>query len=381
MNTPTNNQGPLSEGDPNVENYGANNDVGSFEGADNGQVPLAWPAHQPFPGYPPRPPGHTQGGPPLRDQRKSRALGDNIQGNQAGQIATWDSPECLDGESLVAVLKAYAFAEGAVAGVDIQTASNPFAGAASTVVPDGLLQSLEVLAVFQWGNDGVTKQVVLNLPAGQIIKIPFVGSYARAFAKLTAKYYPRVQGANLTFQSGTETYYYLNADPDLANAIFNSAQSPLLDPTVGYSGGSDPTVPTVPIHVDGIICRGSASISTGGTADRSARAVRRFYGSMPAAVAAYPTGGAVVFCPIAFGASSVMLQANPTAFQNPFTDPASGTSSPLEFAQLDAAGNVIGAFTANEFVPLEANCQQVIVYNTAANGVENPFALLYDLGL
>jgi hypothetical protein len=82
-------------------------------------------------------------------------------------------------------------------------------------------------------------------------------------------------------------------------------------------------------------------------------------------------------CPIAFGASAVMLQANPTAF----TNFAGNVLSPLLFGMIDSAGNVMGQFPPNTFFPLAAECQQIFVYNTAPNGGENPFSLIYDLGL
>lgn len=343
----------------------------------NGDRPQhpAWPQGQPFPGFPERSPDDARGGPPPRDRRRSRALGQDIVSNMMGQICAWDDPTAEDAETLIAFLKAYDFAEAAVPGIDISNPLiDPYAGVASTVIPDTLLQSLEVLAILQWGHDGVSKQVVLNLPASQVVKVPMAGSYARASSKLTCKYFARTQGNDL---AGSNTFFYLSANANIRNNIFNNAQSPLLAPAVGYSAG----LPATPIHVDGIIAKGTASISQGGSSDRGARACRRFYGSVPTEAAGYPGAGALVSCPIAFGASAVMLATNPTNFVPPKDPAANPTLSPLSFAMVDHAGNFVGQQPANQFVPLIANCQTIVVYNTAANGGENPFTLIYDLGL
>lgn len=342
----------------------------------NGDRPnhLAWPHGEPFPGLPQRSSEGNNGGPPVRDRRRSRALGQDIVNNMMGQICAWDDPTAEDAETLIAFLKAYDFAEAAVANIDISNPNiDPFTGVASTVIPPGLVQSLEVLAVLQWGHDGVSKQVVLNLPAGQVIKVPMAGSYARASSKLTCKYFARTVVAPIA--PSNATLVYLNADANVRNNIFNNAQSPLLSPAVGYSAN----LPTTPIHVDGIIAKGTAAFSQGGSSDRGARACRRFYGSVPVQAAGYPAGGALVFCPIAFGASAVMLATNPSNFTS--IDGNARVLSPLMFAMLDHAGNVVGQQPANQFVPLIANCQSIAVYNTAANGGENPFTLIYDLGL
>lgn len=342
----------------------------------NGDRPnhLAWPPSEPFPGLPQRSSEGNNGGPPVRDRRRSRALGQDIIGNMSGQIAAWDDPNPDDAETLIALLKAYDFAEGAVAGIDISNlALDPFAGVTAASVPAGLLQSLEVLGILQWGTDGVTKQVVMNLPASQVIKIPMAGTYARAESKLTAKYYPRQANGVL---NGSSLFFYLSSNPNLRNNIFNNPKSPLLDPNANFNAG---TVPTTPIHVDGIIARGMMALAPGASNDRSCRAVRRFYGSVPVAAAAYPGGGAVVSCPIAFGASAVQLACNPANFQPPII--ANDIRSPLSFAMVDHGGNWTGQFPVNVFVPLIANCQTIVVYNTAVNGAENPFTLIYDLGL
>lgn len=346
----------------------------------NGDRPnhLAWPPGVPFPGLPqPSPDDRSTGGPPPRDRRRSRALGQDITANMSGQIATWDAPNDEDSETLVAFLKAYDFAEGAIQGVDITNPlKDPYAGvAAAGIVPDTLSQALEVLGILQWGHDGVTKQVIMSLPASQVVKIPMAGSYARAESKLTSRYFLRQTGGAI---AGSDTFFYLSANPNLRNNIFNNPKSPLLDPSQNFAPG---TVPTTPIHVDGLIAKGSVSVATGGSSDRSARACRRFYGSVPTEAAGYPGAGALVFCPIAFGASAVMLAANPAGFAPPIDPAANPVRSPLLFAMVDHAGNWVGQLPPNQFVPLTANCQTIVVYNTAANGAENPFTLIYDLGL
>ncbi len=321
-------------------------------------------------GYPEHSPDNFNGGPPPRDRRRSRAQGQDLSGNQDGQLCTYDMGEQADeAETLVAYIKAYDFAEGAVNGIDISAATDPFSGVDADIVPSPLLQNIEVIAEVQWGHDGVTKKALMNLPAGVIVKMQAGASYMRAHAKLTARYFERFQETN-----PTTNYFYLNDDPNLRNNIFNAIGSPLLAARAGFDPTGDDRMPQTPIHVDGVISRGSVSLPSGGSSDRSSRPCRRFYGAVPDAGSSTVNQ---VFCPIAFGAAAVMLQANPALY----TDANGVAFAPLFFAMLDHAGNVVGQQSANQFVPLIANCQQIIVYNSGANGKENPFALVYDLGL
>lgn len=352
-----------------------------------------------FPDPPPRTNGGTGpggGGPPKRDRRRSRSQGDNLvasgsvqaiptggQGSLAsttGQLCTYDTGPDEGGEeaeTLFTFLKAYDFAEGAVTGLP-ENALSPFAGVTSSIVPDGILQSLIVLAELQWGHDGTTEKVIANLAPGQIVKAGLAGSYARAHAKLSAKYLQRLSGTK--FGGVVDNFFYIDNDPDIRNNIWNSLNSPAMQAILGF----DPdTLPTTPIHIDGIISRGVATVSQGGSFDRSSRATRRFFGTFPHEAAAYPAGGAVVRCPIAFGAAAVMLQVNPTAF-TAFRPAAifGQVQAPLFFGMTDAAGNTSAQMPANTFFPLIDNCVEIFVYNpTLANGVENPFTLIYDLGL
>lgn len=343
--------------------------------------------------YPQPPPATNRGsnpdgsGPPRRDRRLSRCYGCDLVaavspaafsghqsaiGTTTGQLCTYDTGQDgnEDARTLFAFLKCYDFAENAVTGL-LPGAVDPFKGSVSPVLPAGVLQSLEVLASLQWGTDGVSKQVIVSLPPGQIIKAGLAGTYARAHAKLSAKYFQRFQGANV---GATEQYFYFDADPNVRNNVWNNLNSPALVPALGYSLDF---LPHTPVHLDGILSLGDAVVPQGGSFDRSARPLRRFFGTLPAEGAAYPAGGAFVHCPVAFGASSVMLQCLGAAFVTPAGSPL----SPLRMAMLDAAGDLIAEQPANTFVPLIAGCREVIVYNSAANGVENPFAILYDLGL
>lgn len=334
--------------------------------------------------YPDQPGWEKGGGPPRRDKRRSRSLGQNISAVAPaagafipgtaigeGQLAAWDSrTEDEEAETIVCYLKCYDFAEGAVNGVDISSATNPFSGVADTLLPVGVKQSLIMLAEAQWGHDGVNKKVIVNLSPGQIIKVPFGMTYARAKAKVSVKYFPRI-----TVAPGKFTY--LNLDPNLANNIFNAIGSQLLTPDSNFDPG---TVPTTPIHVEAIMAKGVPAIPMGAQSDRSSRAVRKFFGTLPASPAVFPAvGSSQVSCPIAFGASSVLLQTSPANFQ--FPDPAAPIFGTLKMGMVDSAGNVIGEIPANQFVPLIDGCQQVFVYNTTVSQGEVPFTIIYDMGL
>ncbi len=330
----------------------------------------------------------SPGGPPARDRRRSRAQGDNLvgtgsvqakptgaQGTPAAttaQVCTFDGLPDDESMTLFAFIKAYDFAENAVSGLHAG-ALDPFAGVATTgdQTPDRVDQSLIVLAALQWGHDGVTRKVVMNLGPGQIVKAGIAGTYVRAHAKLSMRYLQRFQGTTI---GATTQFFYIDPDPNKANNIWNSIDSPAMVPILGFDRD---TMPNTPIHVDGVVSIGDATVSQGGSFDRSSRPVRKFFGTFPVAGAAYPAGGAFVFCPVAFGAGAVMLQAPPTQF----IDPAGRGASPLLMAMFDHSGNTIGQQPANQFIPIPEACQQIAVYNTAVNGYESPFTLIYDLGL
>jgi len=344
----------------------------------------------------PVPPPRTNGGadgmgaPPRRDKRRSRAQGQNIAAvikpglftearpTLSAQLASWDTGPDEGGEessTLMAFFKTYDFAENAVTATGAGPIVDPFKGVVShqTGINLEILQSLEVIVNLQWGHDGVNQKVVANMPAGQIVKGSPYGTYCRANAKLTCRYLKRFQGAN---QGAVETFFYLDADANRRNNLFNSVDSPALSPDVGFDPG---TLPTTPIHIEGIIGMGVAANTQGGSFDRSARLTRRFFGTFPT-IPAYAggAGGAFVRCPIAYGAGAVMLQALPT----PFTDSAGRAFSNLLMGQEDHSGNIlIAELVPNTFFPLYADTASIFVYNPANNQFENPFSLIYDLGL
>jgi hypothetical protein len=331
--------------------------------------------------------------PPRRDTRRSRSQGGNlvvlgqssiVNGRQSTPGATvvplcaydtggddQQNADRAESNSLVAFLKAYDFAENAVMGLTDE-ATDPFAAPnANAEIPDGLKQSIVVIAEIQWGHDGVNQKVLCNLQPGQVVKAGLFGTYVKTYSKLSAKYFTRFQGPDIGAQS---MFFYLSQDPNEANNIFSNLGAPALQAQLYYDRD---TSPTTPVHVDGIVALGDATVGIGANADRASRPTRRFYGSMPAN-SGYPAGpGALVFCPLQFGASSVLLQCNPTGF----TNFAGNALAPLLMMMIDHAGNVMGQFPPNQFFSLPDGCQQIIVYNAVANGGENPFTLIYDLGL
>jgi hypothetical protein len=347
----------------------------------------------------PVPPPRTNGGadgmgaPPRRDTRRSRAQGQNVAAvvlpnlftearpTLSAQLASWDTGPDENGEEssqLMAFFKAYDFAENAVTGIGSAPVVDPFKGVVSHQLntPLAVLQALEVIANLQWGHDGVNEKVVMNMPAGQIIKGSPYGTYCRANAKLTCRYFKRQQAADF---GTTHIFFYLDADPNKANNIFNSIDSPALSPSIGFDPG---TIPTMPIHIEGIIGLGSGALGQGGSFDRSSRITRRFFGTFPVA-GPYNAGvgGAFVRCPVAFGASAVMLQA--ISGTTAFVDPAGRSFAPLMFGMLNHSGTItLAQLVPNTFFPLDSETAEIFVYNPGVgNGFENPFSLIYDLGL
>jgi hypothetical protein len=332
----------------------------------------------------PVPPPRTNGGadgmgaPPRRDKRRSRSMGCNIIANgPSGQVASWDTGADENGEessTVISFLKAYDFAENAVTGLGGGPHADPFEGVVSLAINQpGTLQSLEVLVNLQWGHDGVSQKVVANLPAGQIVKAVAAGTYCRAHCKIVSRYTTRFSGPAF---GGSASFFYLDPDANKRNNIWNSIDSPALSPSQYFDSN---TMPLTPIHVDGIIGMGTPAVSQGGSFDRSSRLTRRFFGSVPTTAGVWPGGGAIVLCPVAFGASAVMLQANAT----PFTLPAGRALAPLFMGFMDGAGNFLGGqFPSNTFFTIPPETRQIFVYNpTLANQAENPFSLVYDLGL
>ena len=329
------------------------------------------------------------GAPPRRDRRRSRSQGANVcaainmafmeaKPTLTAQLATYDTGPDEGGEestTLMLLLKTYDFSENAVTGLGGGDHADPFAGVVTHQLqtPLSVLQSLEVIVNLQWGHDGVSQKVVANVPAGQIVKGGLSGSYVRTHARVTARYYKRFQGTNA---GAVEVFFYLDPDANTRNNIFNSIDSPALVASLGYDRD---TVPITPIHIEGIIGQGVAAISQGGSFDRSSRITRRFFGTFPNITPyANGAGGAFILCPIAFGASAIMLQALPT----PFTDPAGRLFSNLLMGQMDHSGNIlIAELPPNVFFPIYPETAAVFVYNPAVNSAENPFSLIYDLGL
>jgi hypothetical protein len=359
-----------------------------------GNVKGPFPPHSDEGAYSDVPGFEHGGGPPRKDRRRSRSLGQNVAaiGSNVGsatfipgvtigdaQLCAWDprSGEDEEAESLIVQLKAYDYAEGAVDGVSVGSAAfpDPFAGVVASQLPNGVKQQLIVLARLQWGHDGVNKEIAINLGIGQIIKSPLGASYMKARGRMGVKYYPRLVTVPAPFVGPTATTY-LSTDPNTRNNLFNAIDSQVLSPQNGVNFDAG-TIPKTPVHVEGVVARGFPAVTQGAASDRSSRAVRKFFGTFPVTAGVFPAAGSqIVFCPIAFGASSVMFRSNPSDFNN-----GANINGTLLWGMIDHAGEFTAQLLPNVFIPLEDSCQQIFIYNTTANGAETPFELIFDMGL
>lgn len=302
---------------------------------------------------------------PRGERHISKAFANELLGDSSGMAAEFRGDEA---EALTAYVTAHDYGEN-------PTSTDPFIGVDNTgVPPDGILQTIEVVAKLTYGHDRVSRRALFNLPAGQTAKLPIVGSYAKVETFLQPRYFPRIAVVSdrINFPAGSNLTY-LNDDANLANNYFNFCPPTVCGIPLNYGNQSPSLAPITPVATDGIIGRGSASLNSGGSNDRSSRALRRFFGS-------YPSEGASssinVFCPIAFGAAAVMLQCNDAVY----TDANRVTHGRLLFGMQDHNGDFVAELPPNTFFPIMADCQFIFVYDNTATGAETTFQLVYDLG-
>jgi len=297
--------------------------------------------------------------------QQKEIVGDNIT-----EIARYESK---DARNLVAYVSA-------LDPLDINTPAtvNPYLGVVGTNVPPvGILQQIEAVGILTYGFDGVSYKHRFNMPVGQVSKIPFCGSFARIEVRLEPRYYTR--------QGIAQSQFYINANPQIRNSAFNNPPNGVL------RGGFGPVALPGPVTVSGFFAEGSSPIPSGGSNDRSSRALRRFFGSLPASAV---SGDQIVACPIAWGANAFGL------LTAPLTLPAGSyvlTNLQTELIAIVRTynGNVYqsfpplggfyfsptGAGASGTFFPLPADATEILVAGLNPSGGEQPFEILYDLGL
>lgn len=245
-----------------------------------------------------------------------------------------------------------------VAGTTISPLNQPPVQASGAVPPVGgaiLTGELDI------GFEGAGQHVVFDLPPGEIIKIPFAGSFGRLQARLRPKYYP------VSDDGAAHTRHYLAfpAGPILTNELWNSLPANIM----AQNGFSNPN----PQTVQGWISEGILSN------DLPRAPIRRFFGSVPGTgVIAVWT----VFAPLAFAATHVMLNGG-------IYDSANPNLQSLQFKFLlppstAVAAPTMGPFNVGQIVPIPFNCQGIEVFNSPnpiGGGVvvEIPFELDYFL--
>lgn len=213
------------------------------------------------------------------------------------------------------------------------------------------------------GFEGAGQHIVFDLPPGEIVKIPFAGSFGKLAARLRPKYYP-VQDDGVAH---TRVYLAFPGGPVLTSELWNS-----LPPSImAQNNFPNPN----PQNVRGWISEGILSNDVQG------KPIRRFFGTVPGDGTA---GDWHVTCPIAFAASHVMLNGG-------VYDPAAPTTTSVQFLFLlpptsTIAAPTSGPFNVGQLIPIPYNAQGIVVIqspNPVGGGiagiVEVPFELDYFL--
>ena len=221
--------------------------------------------------------------------------------------------------------------------------------------------------MLDFGHKGAGKQVWFDMPAGQIVKQSFAGSFGKLSARLWPQYFKNSDdnGAKL------RKYLLFPGGPILTTELWNSIPSGLMGannfPTV-IAGAN-----VLPNGTRGWFGEGIQPL------DSQSRPQRRFYGSVigDGTIADWSTR-----CPIANAATYVMLIGGLYDKTNP-------ALQSLSFLQnLAATSGVnpqIGPFPVNTLIALDAKCESIDVINspnvvgTGLAPFEVPFELLYFL--
>lgn len=216
-------------------------------------------------------------------------------------------------------------------------------------------------AELDMGFEGAGQHVIFDMPPGEIVKLPFAGSFGRLNARLRPKYYP------VSDDAGTHTRNYLISPGGaiLTSELWNS----LTTNVMAANAFPNPN----PQACQGWISEGILSNDVQG------KPIRRFFGSVPG------TGVVAqwhVICPLAFAASHVILNGS-------IYDSAAPTLRSLQFLFIlpptsGVAQPTSGPYDVGQLVPIPYNCQGIIVINSPnpiGGGVvvEIPFELDYLL--
>jgi hypothetical protein len=216
-------------------------------------------------------------------------------------------------------------------------------------------------AALDFGHKGSGEYVIYDVPASQIIKAPFAGSFAKLSARLWPMYYtPDDTGT-------TRLYFLFPGGPHLTTELWNSVPSALV---AQQTGEVNPN----PVPCKGWIAEGFLSN------DDKNRPIRRFYGSLitDGTIASHATR-----CPIAGAATYVMLIGGLYDKTNPNLQSLSFLQNIL--STTGVATRQIGPFPANTIIALDATCTSIDVINspnpvgTALAPFEVPFELIYFL--
>lgn len=211
-----------------------------------------------------------------------------------------------------------------------------------------------------YGSNGVSRTQLVNMGAGQSIKLPFVGSSGLFGPILVPRYY--------TPDDATDPLYRIYRIGPGAGALFltndrfnNPQQSDLYDVL-------DPYPLQAPALTNFATCFATFGRGNAYAGDQYPKATRRFFGSLPAGGA-----GKTVRCPFAWGSSHVRL--------------VGGDNANLSFLQLSSVVDPLtplalasGPFAAGQYVPLRDDLAGIVVTNAAVAAAEVAFELQYTPG-
>jgi hypothetical protein len=203
------------------------------------------------------------------------------------------------------------------------------------------------------GHGGVSQDITFDLPAMQLVKVPFNGMVGQLRARLYPKYY----FPNDTV-AGTRTYnigdFTIHNVP-VTNITFNNGPPSQL--------ALQAMTNTNPARVRGWISEGSNAT------DELGRATRSFSGSVPI------TGpfAVTVQCPIAWFANAVMLRGGQLV---------AGVAESVAFLITDYQGKQTGPYPPNTIIPIGNSIESIqVVSPTGVTVTEAPFELLYFISI
>jgi hypothetical protein len=234
-------------------------------------------------------------------------------------------------------------------------------GPINAAVPFGGVAAVGKLV---FGDGGVSQDFIFNISPGAVAKVPFVGSSGDFGPILVPKYYKKRETVDGPVTRRTYISDVAN-DLDIDNPTFNQPGKTGLLNALTNAG--------VPIGAqDNVFNTAYTALARGwfgsgsSTSQDDTRPVRKFFASLAAGTA----GTKATRVPIAWNATAVKISGSPLLTFNQLSLGASA----------DAERGVLGAFAANQFVPMQENVEFIDVTAASDTAGETFFEVIYSFG-